>query len=204
MGAENAPFIVAGLILFGLVAIELLSLTVGTHASGLVETWLPNTMADSLETGWVAWLHIGKVPVLVLLMVLLGGFSAAGLLIQQFARAVIQTPLPAIIASVPATLIAIYGVRVIGGVLARWMPKDETSAVSSASLVGRIGVIVTGTARRNLAAEVKVLDQHGNPLFVMVEPDADGDEFKRGERVLLVKQQTERAFRAIRNPNPHL
>ena len=89
------------------------------------------------------------------------------------------------------------------GLLARIIPKDETTAVSVQSLIGRAGVVITGTARVGMAAEVKVRDQHGNAHYLMVEPDVPEEEFEQGTEVLIVKKNGA-IYRGIRNPHPAL
>jgi hypothetical protein len=83
------------------------------------------------------------------------------------------------------------------------MPKDETSAVSETTLIGRAGVIVKGHAKAGLAAEAKVRDSYGRSHYVMVEPDVETEVFNEGSDVLLVKKVGAR-FRCIRNPHPEL
>jgi hypothetical protein len=83
------------------------------------------------------------------------------------------------------------------------MPKDETSAVSELSLIGRAGIIVRGTATQSLAAEAKVRDAYGRAHYVLVEPDFADQSFAEGSDVLLVKKVGVR-YRCIRNPHPEL
>ena len=45
-------------------------------------------------------------------------------------------------------------------------------------------------------ARAKVLDVHGHPHFVMVEPDNDGQQFNSGEKLLLVRRNGD-LFKAI-------
>ena len=202
--AENGPFVIAAIVLAAIVAIEVVSLVFGANASGLIDSMLPDAMLDSLESGWLGWLHLGKVPILILLVLFLGTFSLAGFLLQRLALATIGFSLPAGLAVLPALVVAVSGVRIGGRALGKWVPRLETSAVSSASLIGRVATISNGTARRGMAAEAKVLDEHGNPLFVLIEPDDDGVTFIKGQRVLLVTQVSGQSFRAILNPNPNL
>jgi hypothetical protein len=84
------------------------------------------------------------------------------------------------------------------------IPRDETSAVSDASLVGRVGVIVIGAARAGKPAETRVVDEHGATHYVMVEPDEPDQVLDAGARVLLVRHVNGRNFQAIRNPKPEL
>jgi hypothetical protein len=105
--------------------------------------------------------------------------------------------------SVPLALAgAIPVVRVSGAVIARYIPKDETSAVSLESLVGHVAVVVNGTARANYPAEAKIRNEQGQTFYVRVEPEGAGVRFKAGDSVLLVKQISGSRFLAIANPRP--
>jgi hypothetical protein len=94
-------------------------------------------------------------------------------------------------------------VRGLGGLLARLVPSDETSAVSEMSLIGRAGLVVQGTARQGSAAQMKLRDMHGRTHYVLVEPDLPGETFEEGVSVLLVKKNGAR-YMGIRNPHPEL
>ena len=199
MAPQNLPFGVAILILIGLGLIE---------GIGAFTALCPSQMFDShfeLDhpdiDGPLGWLHVGKVPVLVLLILFLLGFAISGYAIQILCVGLLGNYLPAILAAVPAGFIGLSTVRVIGGVLAHIIPKDETAAVSERTLIGRAGVVVTGTARQGMAAQVKVRDQHGNCHYLMVEPDDAGVEFEQGSEVLIVKKQGA-TYLGIRNPHP--
>ena len=59
------------------------------------------------------------------------------------------------------------------------IPKDETTAVSDASLVGRVGTIVIGTASAGRPAETRVHDEHGTTHYIMVEPEGPDEASRR-------------------------
>ena len=82
------------------------------------------------------------------------------------------------------------------------MPKDETTAVSQESLIGRIGTVVLGEARAGSAAQVRVKDVYGQQHYVMAEPDSD-EVLKQGDAVLLVSLEGN-TFKAILNPSGSL
>ena len=140
---------------------------------------------------------------LILLAIFLAGFALSGYAIQSFARALLGDLLNAWLASVPAALAGVATVGVLGGLLARIIPGDETIAVSEQSLIGRAGVVTQGIARQGMAAQAKVRDVHGRVHYVMVEPDIAGQTFEEGATVLLVKKQGAK-FSAIQNPHPDL
>lgn len=199
MAPQTLPFGVAILLMIGLGVIE---------GIGALSALSPSQMFDQLFEfdhpdldGPLGWLHVGKVPLLVLLILFLVGFAISGYAIQIFCIGLFGTYLPAILAVAPAGFIGLATVRGMGGLLARIIPKDETAAVSEQTLIGRAGVVITGTARQGMAAQVKVRDQYGNHHYLMVEPDDAGIEFEQGTEVLIVKKQGA-TYLGIQNPHP--
>ncbi len=154
--------------------------------------------ATSALSKLLGWLCVGKVPVLVLLVVALTTFGFAGLALQGLVSSIFGFLLPAWIAWLPAFAVALPTTRLIGTGLARLVPKDETSAVSRRSFVGRIATVTLGAARCGEPAQARVRDQYGRTHYVMVEPDGDGEVFETGSEVLLVTL-VGASFRAIRN-----
>ena len=90
-----------------------------------------------------------------------------------------------------------------GGAVAKVMPKEETSAVSLNSLVGRVATITLGTASPGKPAQGKVRDEHGLEHYVMIEPDIADAAFEQGSEVLLVRSEGAKFF-AIANTHAAL
>jgi len=86
-----------------------------------------------------------------------------------------------------------------GGWAVVLVPKEESSAVSSETFVGREAEIVLGTARRDNPTQARLYDEHGRSHYVLVEPDDAAESFSQGERVLLVRSVGPR-FRIARAP----
>ena len=198
---ETLPFGVATLVMIGIGVLEGIGIFMAVSPSEMIEHHFHLDHPDM--DGPLGWLHVGKVPMLVLLILFLVGFAVSGYLIQIFCHSLFGGYLPSLLAAVPAGLIGLSNVHMMGGLLARILPKDETAAVSEQTLIGRAGVVVTGTARQGMAAEVKVKDQHGNAHYLMLEPDVEGEEFEQGSLVLIVKKHGA-IYRGIRNPHPTL
>lgn len=198
---ETWPFGSALLLMLALFIIEGAGLLFAASPSSWLDGLVPD-LPDSLE-GPLAWLHVGKVPFLMLLGIFLAGFSMSGYAIQAFSSALFGQLMPAWLAAVPAMLGGMSLVRGLGGLLARLVPSDETSAVSEMSLIGRAGLVVQGIARKGSAAQMKLKDMHGRTHYVLVEPDLPGETFEEGVSVLLVKKNGAR-YMGIRNPHPEL
>jgi Inner membrane protein YqiJ, OB-fold/Inner membrane protein YqiJ, N-terminal len=203
LAPELWPFALATGLMIAVAVAEAAALMIGFSTSH----WHDGEVADTPEGflgAALGWLHFGKVPILVILVIFLTTFALAGFIGQFVAKAMIGTFLPQLVAVVPAFVVGVFGVRVFGGALHKVIPRDETTAVSDASLVGRVGTIVIGTARAGAPAEARVQDEHGATHYVMVEPDEPDQSLTAGTRVLLVRHVSGRRFQAIPNPKPEL
>lgn len=136
----------------------------------------------------LGWLCVGKVPILVLLVVFLTAFGLSGFVIQALARSVIGTPLPQLVAVMPAFLAAVPTTRFAGLSLSKIIPKEHTEAVSQGNFIGKVATVIRGEARHDLPAEAKLTDQYGTTHYILVVPDDKAGTFKQGTEVIVVKQ----------------
>ena len=203
LAPESWPFLVATIVLLALTLLEGLSLLAGFSASHWFDSLLPEAPGGGFDSV-LGWLHVGKVPVLVLLVLFLAGFAIAGFALNMVAQALTGGGLPALVTAPAAFVAALPVVRGGGAALARVIPKDETFAVSLDSLVGRVAAVVSGTARPGFPAQAKVTTEHGQTLYVMVEPDSAEQTFTSRDSVLLVRRVSGTRFHAIPNPRPDL
>lgn len=197
----NLPFSVALLLMLMIGAAEL----VGLGASSVHLDVHADVHADAHAGGpdLLAWLGIGKVPLLIVLTVLLACFALLGIGLQQLATAFLGGPLSpwlaaplAFVAALPLTGVGARG-------LARILPADETTAVGLGALVGRRAEIVIGEARRGFPARARVRDVHGQTHYVMVEPTDDDVVLHAGVTALLVRREGELFF-GLPDANPLL
>jgi hypothetical protein len=144
----------------------------------------------------LSWLGVGRVPLLMLLVLFLGIFGSVGLLGEQAALDWTGNLLSGWIAVPAAAVLGVPLTSLAARVLARILPQDHTTAISLEDLVGRFARIVIGRATPGAPARARVEDRHGQPHYVMVEPDNPGQSFEEGEQVLLVRRQHD-VFRAI-------
>lgn len=151
---------------------------------------------DHAEGGFLSWLGFGRVPLAVLLIALCAGFAGFGLLVQGLARGILGGPLHWALASVPALAAALPVTRISTVAIARLVPREQTYVASHDSLLGRVAVVVQGTATAALPAEARVPDGFGGSLYVAVVPEAEGAPIPVGSRVVLLSR-TERAFVAV-------
>lgn len=187
--------------------------------AGGISDWLDNLLPDSLtetahaEVGlgvadagifvrFLSWLYVGRIPVLMLMVVFLAVYGLTGYLFQTAFTTVFGSYLNGTLAAVIVWFLSLPLVRVTASGLYKIMPKDETTAVSQESLIGRVGTVVLGEARVGNAAQVRVKDAYGQQHYVMVEPDSE-DVLKQGDAVLLVSLDGN-TFKAILNPSGSL
>jgi hypothetical protein len=202
------PFLVAILVMLVIGTAEGLSLLLGGGLSHHVDSFLAAHFAHPPDVdtgeGVLGWLHIGRAPILVLLVVFLTGFAIVGLLLQWSTTSLIGHPVPTLIASGIAAACAVVLVRGVGGAIARAVPKDETSAVSEESFIGRVARLTAESAAAGRPGQAKLTDEHGRTHYLLVEPDRPDVAFARGEALLVVSRASGSVFRAIHNPRPDL
>jgi len=207
----NAPFTVALIVMFAIAIAELVALLLGFGLSDAVDALLPdididvgvNADAGSAFTRLLGWLHIGKVPLLMILIVFLTAFGLIGLVLQTLAKGVTGYYMSAWFAVVPTMILAMPVVRVGAGALAVILPGDETDAVSADTFVGRTATITLGEARAGSPAEAKLTDEHGYTHYIMVEPDREDVSFEQGTTVLITENLGS-VFKGIVSDSPGL
>lgn len=193
----NVPFFAALVLMLLIGAAEAIGLGGGLVLGADVD-------ADvEADPSLLSWLNVGRLPLLMLIVVFLFTFGIVGLLGQQVVMAIIGRVAPAWMAAPLAFAVALPITREFGRVVSKILPKDETSAVSRESLIGRVAVIVTGTASHGSAAQARVRDAFGQAHYVMVEPDLAEDVFDQGASILLVRQAGARYY-AIHNTSASL
>jgi hypothetical protein len=204
--APNLPFSVAIAIMLLLALIEVIGLLLGSGVLGAfsagadadLDLDTPDLSVASLGDRLLGWLHVGQVPVLVLIVLFLTAFGLFGLGLQSLSVGLTGVYLHLWLAIPLAVLLSMPVVRLGGTVVARLLPRDETSVVSRDALLGRVAVIVLGTAEVGLPAQARVRDQHGLSHYLMVEPENPGDRFESGSEVLLMSRDGAR-YRGVRN-----
>lgn len=196
---ESTPFMAALGLLLLLGMVEGLSLLFGASAWH----WLDGMFDHEPPDGFLGWLHVGRAPLLVLLALFLTAFALAGLALNLLALNLFGAAVPWLLSVPVALLVSLPTVRAMGNQLARFLPREETYAVSFSSLVGRVAVML-GHARPDYPAQAKTSDGNGHTLYLMVAPEEGADELPAGSDVLLVRQVHGSRFVAIPNPRPDL
>ena len=196
---HNLPFAVALAVMFLLAVAQVFGLgeLLGGDADGdaVLAAGLDadfdadGTPAGGFIDGLLSLFGIGRVPFMIWLALFLFTFAALGVSIQGFAENLTGGPLYVWLAALFAGGAALPVTGILARPLAFIIPKDETTAVSLATLVGRRATISDGVARAGSPARAQVRDHHGRAHNVMVVPhEADG-EMHAGETVLLVRRE---------------
>jgi hypothetical protein len=216
LAPENTPFGIALAIMVFITIMELITTSMGFGMGDMLDSLLPEMDFDvdldleleGAEAGdslvkVLSWFRVGEVPVLMLFIVFLTGFGLSGLALQYILSLSIGTFLPASLASLLAFLCALPIVRFCGGVLGRFMPGDETYAVSEESFVGQVATIILGEASTGNPVQASLQDVHGLTHYIMVEPDVPDERFPQGEQVLIVRRDGA-LYRAIHSTSSAL
>ena len=194
---ENITFSVSLMIMLMLGVLEIINLLIGG-----VSDWLDQFLPESLiETptdlnvdssgafvSFLSWLYVGRVPLLMWLVVFLAVFGITGLVLQNIWFGVAEYYLSVWLATGIVLIASLPLVRWVSQVLYKVLPKDETTAIHSDTLVGLAAEIVLGDARQGSAAQAKLKDQFGQIHYVMVEPDQD-EILSQGSEILLVSKE---------------
>jgi len=214
---QNLPFSFALAFMLMIALLEIIGMVIGVGFSELLDGMFPDMDMDvdvdaDLDAAdadipvlsmVLGWFRIGQVPVLILMIVFLTCFGLVGYAVQKTAGAIIGTMLPAWLAALVAFFVSLPFFRVTSGVIGKIAPKDETTAVSDDTFIGRVATITIGHAAKDSPAEAKLQDKFDQTHYIMVAPDLDDESFKQGEQVLLVRK-TGSIFRVIAADNPAL
>ena len=198
LASANFPFTVALAIMLIIAMLEGITALLGSGIFSFLDAMLPeiDLDVDTPDLGdhgsfakFLAWIRIGEVPGIILLIILLTSYGLFGLAIQLFGHTLLGGLLPAWLVSIPAIFLSIFVVRALGGILSHIIPKDETEAVSEESFVGRVAIITLGRASKGKPAQAKLQDSHGQTHYVMVEPDLADIVFEQGQTILLTERR---------------
>ena len=190
--SEMSPYVWAISIMLVIGTLQLLTAIGGVGLLSAVDNLFPDLpeldMPDIELTplqAIQAYLHLGKVPVLILLVIFLTLCGLAGLGVQLALYSIFGVfctnwlLLPLVAAG------SLVCVNKAGAVIERIIPNNETYVVDVDSLVGKVGYITLGEARKGRATTARVTDDLDETHKVMVEPMWDNEVFKAGDKVIL-------------------
>lgn len=222
---QNFPFLVAMGVTLLIAVIEVAGLLLGLGLSEAIDNMLPD-LGPGVDAGvdldldldldidadldaepadpgafshLLGWLNVGRVPFLVLLIVLLTSFSVAGFA-AQLAIGSLGLLLPAWIVAPAAFAVALPTTRAASRLVGHLIPREETYAVGEEEFVGRTATITLGPVDAATPGKAKLIDQHGNVHFVRLRAAGEGLRFEQDASVLLVGLEGS-VFEAIAPPD---
>ena len=95
---ETLPFGVAVALIVAVALLEGLGMLVALSPSNVIDDLLPHAVPESGLDRVLGWLHLGRVPALVLLLIFLLGYALFGYALQKVAFNLIGNFLPAWVA----------------------------------------------------------------------------------------------------------
>ncbi|ENX39329.1 YqiJ family protein [Acinetobacter sp. NIPH 2100] len=203
---SNIVFSIALMLCLFIGILELILLLLG-GSSSFLEQFLPDSLShvdhadvsleqsDHLLTQLLEWLYLGKVPLLIWLIIFLTVYALTGLILQDVFYQLTEQYLSAWIIAPACLFLCMPLVRYSAALIAKIIPKDETTAIQTDDLIGRTAHIILGDAKPNSPAQAKVRDQFGQIHYVLVEPELD-IVFHQGQQVILT-QRTKIGFQAV-------
>lgn len=174
----NSGFLIALGILFAFLVVELINLFVGFSFAG--DSDLDGELDTDTNMIW-NWLNAGNLPIMALMIVFLSSFVIIGYTIQFILFSSIGILLPWL-ANVPlAFALSLPVIRQASIILAKIMPKDETSAIKIEELVDAVAEVVLPAT--NIPGQAKVEDRFGTTHYIFYFTD---DETCVGDKVALL------------------
>jgi hypothetical protein len=200
LASSNTPFTIAIALMLIIGVFEGAGVVLGIGLGNLLDSLVPefNVSADvevadvgsnNALSRLLGWLKVGKVPILMLLVILLTSFGCIGYFLNFMASSIFGLMLPVLLSLPAAFLAALPVTRMGASALEAIMPKDETSSVSLETLIGREAWITLGQSTSSVPAEARVRDQHGKTHYVMVTAEEGCGPFGPGIPLLMVRRQ---------------
>jgi len=199
LASDVRPFAVAAAIMVALGAIELLSTMIGLSISELIgHDVAVETESHNALSGLFLWINAGRLPLLILIILVLGIFSIGGFLLQGLAHAT-GFAIPVSIAAIVAAAVGIPVIRSASRGLARIIPRDESYAVNDTDFVGKVATVAVGPLDQGLPGRVRLKDVFGNWHIVSARAGPNSEALPVGASVLLVDRDA-KSFIAIAAP----
>lgn len=209
LNSNNYIFTSALVLMLFIALLEGLMSLFGAGMSTMLESIIPDMDIDTDISGdsdlalsrFFTWIKIKKVPILMLIVIFLTSFGIVGLIFQSFIFDIFGIFLNQWLVTIPTLAISIYMLNLLGGLIAKVLPKDETSSISNDDLIGYIATITLGKAKKGYPAEAKTQDNFGQTHYFMIEPDSDDITFIQGQKVLILGKIKSYYFATDKIPN---
>ena len=174
--------------------LELLGLIVGISLLDLLNNISPIdtnsslTITDGGVSNLLDWLCLTKLPMLVWLIIALTHFAIIGYSINYAVLTSLELQ-PQLIFILPTTVFfTLIMTHFVGSALAKIMPNNETTAVSTSTFIGKAAKITIGTASSGNPADALLLDDFNQKHYIMVEPEFEKEYLPQGTEVVIVEK----------------
>ncbi len=105
---------------------------------------------------------------------------------------------------VPVSLLfTIIAVHYTGKIVAPWIPRDHSSAITEEEYIGSMALITGHQATSGNPCEGKLTDQFGQIHYLLLEPE-EGKIFTKGDKVLIICRLSATRYLAENNPWPQI
>ncbi|WP_171022312.1 OB-fold-containig protein [Thalassotalea litorea] len=192
----NFAFTVALTIVFGLALLEGVALVIGSSVMTLLDDLtgfdVDADMDADVSSGGLSsllgWLCLDRLPLLVWLILILTSFGLSGLIYNYVVLSSFNVEILYWLAKPTALFCALIITHTCGDIIAKIVPKNESSAVSVSGFSGKVATITVGKARKGSAAQASLVDEFNQKHYVMVEPGDEQQEFLQGTKVVLLEK----------------
>lgn len=189
---ENAPFSLALSITVGLFLLQIISSLLGLSSETHHD--VEHDIDGDLEAdynfsigGALNFIHVGKIPVLIILSIILASFGLSGIIAQSTICNIFGVVAnPWFIAPVSG-FFSITVTHFLGNLITKIFPKTESYAIHLKDLIGYEAKITVGTATLTTPAEAKVIDKFGGAHYIRVKP-IENIVINTGSIVTLIQQ----------------
>jgi len=192
----NLLYTLAISIVLLLLSLELIGLIVGISLLDMLDNISPfdldvDTSLPIINGGisnLLDWLCLTKLPMLIWLIITLTHFSIIGYSINYLVLTSLEWQ-PQLIFILPTTVFFTFIMtHFVGSALAKIIPNNETSAVSTSTFIGRAAKITIGIASSGNPAEALLIDDFNQKHYIMVEPEFEKEYLPQGTEVVIVEK----------------
>lgn len=145
---------------------------------------------------FVGFLGVGKVPLTIILLLLLGSFGFTGWVLNNIILSIFSSYLSLAVGPVIliACAVSVVTTGYMGQTLGRLIPSKSTSATSYKQLVGQQGEVISHVVNESFG-QVRVRDRGGNIMTVYAVIDPGKPPLKQDDKAILLEYvEKERVF----------
>lgn len=189
---------------FTLMVLEIISALMGGFISNFADSLLPDSIINfdaevdgpHAIAGFFDWLMIGRVPFLIWLVVFCLSWAFLGLFAQALSHNGFGTFLNPWLVALGSYPMSLVTTRTVCLVLAKVLPKDETTALTAAEFIGRKVIITVAPENPELPRQASFIDVHGQSHVVNIRPK-EGQILQLQNEVYLSEQHPDSFYEVM-------